>query len=294
MAKANDNDKQRIVNTRFWDDNYVTQCKPYEKLLFVYSLTNSLTNISGIYEIQIRRIEMDLNFDKEKDVKFKDLVKKILTKFARDHKMYYIDGWLCIKNFIKYQKDNPKVNQGIRNNLKKVPQNVLDKLKEIDYTYYMDILSHSNSNSNLNSNLKKNNKKEIFFVAEADYPNWLNVEAWKSWEKYRNEEAEKANTKSSAERQLKLLSKYSKEDQEKIIDKAIMNNWRGLFKLNEKDIKENNQISRAIQGEANNLRESIKVIQDDLDHKPMDPEAKKKLSERLSKFKEDYNKLISK
>jgi len=291
MAKANDNDKQRIVNTRFWDDSYLVKSKPYEKLLFVYCLTNSLTNISGVYEIQIRRIEMDLNFDKEKEPKFKDLVKRILLKFGNDKKMYYIDGWLCIKNFIKYQKDNPKVNQGIKNNLKKIPQSVLEKLKVIDYTYYMDILSHLNSNLNSNSNLNKSNKKEIYYLPKEEYPEWLNKTAWEDWEKYRNREADKSNTEMSAQRQLALLSKYSKQDQEKIISKSIMNNYRGLFALNDFEKKEDKHISKAIHGERNTVMEKIKEMQDDLDHKPLSSEEKYILQSKLDKLRENYKKL---
>ena len=41
--------KQRYINTKFWDDNYVIQLDPSEKLMFIYFITNPLTNICGIY-----------------------------------------------------------------------------------------------------------------------------------------------------------------------------------------------------------------------------------------------------
>ena len=44
------NNKQRYVNTRFWNDTYVSSLDPIEKLLFIYLLTNEHTNISGVYE----------------------------------------------------------------------------------------------------------------------------------------------------------------------------------------------------------------------------------------------------
>ncbi len=43
--------KYRVVNTRFWDDAYVAELSPNEKLIFLYLLTNALTTIGGIYEL---------------------------------------------------------------------------------------------------------------------------------------------------------------------------------------------------------------------------------------------------
>ena len=40
--------KFRYVNTRFWDDSYVAELSPLEKLAFLYLLTNSLTTIAGV------------------------------------------------------------------------------------------------------------------------------------------------------------------------------------------------------------------------------------------------------
>jgi len=40
--------KQRIVNTKFRGDSFSTSLAPTEKLLFLYLLTNPLTNLSGV------------------------------------------------------------------------------------------------------------------------------------------------------------------------------------------------------------------------------------------------------
>ena len=47
--------KQRSVDTCFWDDRYITQLDPSEKLLFLYLLTNTLTNICGVYQREYGR-----------------------------------------------------------------------------------------------------------------------------------------------------------------------------------------------------------------------------------------------
>lgn len=136
--------KQRMVNTRFWDDSYVAELTPIEKLLFLYLLTNPLTNICGVYELPIKRIFFDTGIQEGEVV-------KTLKKFQEDGKIVYEGSWVGIKNFIKHQTINPKVRQGIILGLEKAPKGIVDSLC-IDY----DSLSHLNlnSNSNLNPNIK--------------------------------------------------------------------------------------------------------------------------------------------
>jgi hypothetical protein len=106
--------KQRYINTRFWDDSYVIDLDPIEKLLFIYFLTNPLTSIVGAYEISARRIAFDTGIDR-------DMVPKILKRFEESGKIFYVDGWIVIKNFIKHQSINPKIVSGIRNELMNLP-----------------------------------------------------------------------------------------------------------------------------------------------------------------------------
>jgi len=118
--------KKRYVDTKFWDDNYIIEKDPVEKLLFLYLLTNTLTNIIGIYEISINRIAFDTGIDK-------DMVIKILERFEADDKIKYENGWIAIKKFISYQQDNPKIRAGISYELKKVPQSLIDFIDILDY-----------------------------------------------------------------------------------------------------------------------------------------------------------------
>src|SRR5688500_5513892 len=98
--------KFRMLNTRFWDDSYVISLDPTEKLLFIYLLTNALTSICGIYEIQLRRIAFDTGIDIE-------MVKNVFSRFELDKKILYRDGWVCVVNFIKHQKINRSVEKGM-------------------------------------------------------------------------------------------------------------------------------------------------------------------------------------
>lgn len=143
--------KQRIVNTKFWDDSYITRLTPTEKLLFLYLLTNPLTNISGVYELPAKRVAFDTGISS-------DRAETIFKKLEKDGKLITVDGWVGIVNFIKHQSLNPKIKQGILSELKRAPKSISDRLS-IDYQTLCagsDSLSHLNSNLNNNSNLNSN------------------------------------------------------------------------------------------------------------------------------------------
>ena len=131
-----------MVNTVFWEDNYTANLDPIEKLLFLYFLTNTSTNICGIYQITLKKIAVETGIDKE-------MVEKIIGRFERDGKFYYRQGWIGIKNFIKHQnQQSQKVKKGIEIELLKAP----DEIKTLISGKGMDTLSHTNSNTNSDTN----------------------------------------------------------------------------------------------------------------------------------------------
>lgn len=136
--------KQRYINTHFWDDTFIVDLESDEKLLFLYALTNPLTNISGAYEISIRRIIFDTGLEK-------DRILSIFEKFTLANKIIYKDGWLLIANFIKNQSLNPKIQSGIESALSDCPDWIKDRLS---IAYHS--LSHLNLNSNRDSNRDSN------------------------------------------------------------------------------------------------------------------------------------------
>lgn len=149
------NNKQRYINTRLWNDSYVSELDPVEKLLFVYFLTNEHTNISGIYEIPLKIIGIETGIDTS-------MLNKILPRL--ESKIRYIDGFVVIKNFIKHQETGSElVQKGILNCLKDLDKKWLENVVNkgfYDITkYYIDTLSIlyarslNYSDSNLDSNL---------------------------------------------------------------------------------------------------------------------------------------------
>ena len=117
--------KKRYINTRFWEDVYISNLDPIEKLLFLYFITNTHTNISGVYEIPIKTVAVDTGVDKE-------MVEKVISRFSKDKKVYYIKGWICVMNFHKHQGDSPSIKQGIENAMNDVPQEIILKMQQKD------------------------------------------------------------------------------------------------------------------------------------------------------------------
>lgn len=190
--------KQRYVDTRFWDDPYIACLDPSEKLLFLYLITNPLTNISGIYEITLRRIQFDTGFNE-------DMVKKILDRFARDGKVVYRGGWIAVKNFIKHQNvNNPKIRAGIKATMAGAPS---DLVSWITGGISLDNLSHPNSNSNTNSSVAENG--ELFPELSNQYS-----------KQPREESEEKKETRNKSPTPFKLLQStfFQFSRQEKGVD----------------------------------------------------------------------------
>jgi len=105
----------RVIKTKFWKDSYIVGLNLHERHLFLYLLTNPSTNISGIYEINVREIHFDTGITKNKII-------QILDKFEKDRKIKYVDGWIAIKNWTKHQLENPSVGKGIERCFQEAPK----------------------------------------------------------------------------------------------------------------------------------------------------------------------------
>lgn len=145
--------KHRIVNTRFWDDAYITRLNPNEKLLFLYLLTNPLTTIAGVYELSLKRAAFDTGLPLKE-------ISVVLSRLESDLKIVRQDDWIGIVNFVKHQSLNPKVRQGIIAELERVPRELIERLPVSVGALRIgsDRLSHLNSNFNFNSNPNVNFK----------------------------------------------------------------------------------------------------------------------------------------
>lgn len=108
--------KERMINTRVWSDNWVSELDPIEKLLFLYFLTNSYTNISGIYELPMKVAAVETGIDPS-------MFAKILPRL--EPKVVYRQGWVIMPNFPRYQNLKSKdVVLGIQREFNSVPERI--------------------------------------------------------------------------------------------------------------------------------------------------------------------------
>ncbi len=143
---------QRYISTSFWDDEWITTLDPSEKLLYLYLMTNPLTNIAGVYQITIRRICFDTGFNS-------DTVGHILAKFEKAGKAYLRDGYMILPSWPQHQRpeERSKIKQGIDAILRKLPDKIKELLVEIGYRYriegypYPSNYSDSDSDSDTDS-----------------------------------------------------------------------------------------------------------------------------------------------
>ena len=126
---------QRYISTSFWDDAWVQGLEPHEKLLYMYLLTNPLTNIAGVYEITFRRMSFDTGYPI-------DTLSKAIKKFSEDKKAYFLDDvWIILPNWPKHQRPTERntIRAGIDTVLNALPDEVFSYLHMVDYKY--DFLS---------------------------------------------------------------------------------------------------------------------------------------------------------
>ena len=118
-------DKLRSVNTRFWDDTFISELNPSEKLLFLYLLTNPLTNLLGIYEVSLKRISFDTGLKS-------DAIQKGFERFGRVKKVFFVDGFIILPNFLKNQRLNTNMKIGITKLFNQLPNELKDSILSND------------------------------------------------------------------------------------------------------------------------------------------------------------------
>ena len=123
---------KRYVSTSFWDDEWVQSLDFTEKGLYLYLMTNSLTNIAGVYKLTNRRIVFDTGLDESK-------VEKIMQKFERAGKAYRHGEYVVLPSWPHHQKcANANIQRGIYRILKTLDSDLIAFLSEVGYRYPLE------------------------------------------------------------------------------------------------------------------------------------------------------------
>jgi len=226
-------DKSRSVNTKFWNDPFIEGLHPNDKLLFLYLLTNPLTNLIGIYEITIKRISYDTGLKKEN-------ILKALKGFERLQKALFIDEFIVLPNFLKNQSLNDNMKTGVINIFKNLPNELKIKLLGNDYqTLSKDYQTLRNGLLKLKGNNEIETEKEI--ESESPKPDFdfqfldaKFIPVFMEWIDYKKSRKENYKTQKSLEacyRNLLRLSQNNPDKAKLLIDQAMGNNYAGIFPL---------------------------------------------------------------
>lgn len=109
---------RRSIDTHFWNDSYIGELDPDLKMLFLYLISSPLSNMLGVYEIQLRRIAFDTGLSFER-------VKEGLERLAEDKKAGYVDGYIVLANFVKNQSYNINMLKSAINEIEEIPDSVV-------------------------------------------------------------------------------------------------------------------------------------------------------------------------
>lgn len=101
-----------------------------EKLLFLYCLTNPLTNLCGVYECPLKRISFDTGIHER-------VVLKTFERFKG--KVHYLQGWVYVRNFAKYQMyKNDSTQKAVESEMASVPLKIKELILAIDKQFATD------------------------------------------------------------------------------------------------------------------------------------------------------------
>lgn len=160
---------QRYISTSFWDDSWIQELDPSEKFMYLYLLTNPLTNIAGVYKITIRRICFDTGFNA-------DTVRHILNKFEKVNKAVLCGEYMIIPAFPKNQIASEKIYKGITQIINTLPDTVIVQMLKCGYSFDLNSIIKQR-NLNLNDDVSpENDTVSIPYDTVSNGPNYLNLD----------------------------------------------------------------------------------------------------------------------
>lgn len=127
---------QRYISTSFWDDGWVQELTPHQRYLYLYLLTNPLTNIAGAYKITDKRIMFDTGLTQAQ-------LTDIMRVFTESRKAVRHGEWIILPAWPDHQKwdSSPKVKKGIEALLRTFSPDILGVMVQVGYRYPIDTLS---------------------------------------------------------------------------------------------------------------------------------------------------------
>lgn len=124
--------KTRIIHTKFYQDSYILELQPLARWFFLYLISNEKVEKTGAYELSLKVAAIETGLSTEQMTDF-------LEEFHEAGKIFYVDGYVVIKNILKYQdysKGSDKQVQSYNKELNSLPQRVREVVTNNDLTSY--------------------------------------------------------------------------------------------------------------------------------------------------------------
>jgi hypothetical protein len=232
----------RPIKTKVWHDDWFSHLNPEERCFWLFLLTNEYTHISGIYELPKSLISPLSGCPNSED---------ILERFQKEGKVIWKMGWLMIKNYIKNNSEQrsklDNITIAIKAYLSENPF-LVDwfDLKNVDtFKGLVSTLEDPPVKSKVErvkSKVKRVKKEKGFLILKdtTQFPYLLEVDFKKTLDSFleMRHEIKKPPTNKALELLLKKLHNNPVEVAIKMLDQSTMNNWQGVFSLNDKKDQE--------------------------------------------------------
>lgn len=135
--------KTRIIQSRFWDDNFINESNYLTRYIYIYLLTSQYINICGIFQLPVNKILFETGITRQQ---FAVAQKEL----EASKKVFFVEGWVYVANARKNNHyENSEFNAlGCQRELDKVPESIVNTIK-----LYL--------NSSMDSTIDSSNKQEI-------------------------------------------------------------------------------------------------------------------------------------
>jgi len=162
--------KTRIIQTRFWDDEFVTESDIYTQHLYIYLLTSQYVNICGIFQLSPRKVQFETKLtDKQYQVASDNL--------SINKEAFFFKGWVFLVNAEKNNKyrNSPQNEKCYQDELSRIPLDV-SEFFDTSINSSMDSSIHTNHNPKIiNHKSEIINKKEVKTLEDINEEDLLEI-----------------------------------------------------------------------------------------------------------------------
>ena len=117
----------RVINTAIHQDEWVRSLTLKQRNIWFYLLTAPESNLSGIYQIDLRYMELNTGINLEE-------IGEIFKKFSKDNRMEYRYGYVILINFLSHQQLNTnQIKRVYKIITEQIPAEVREYIRQLNH-----------------------------------------------------------------------------------------------------------------------------------------------------------------